>query len=323
MINEDLVARSVEVGQPAVLSGEIPKSAVFAPLLIGDRAIGLISLQNLDREHAFGEGDVRLLMTLAGSLSVALENARLFEETRQRAAELAIVNDVGQALVEQLDLDALIDRLGDQLRDVFAADIVYVALHDEASGLIEFPYYIENGEREPDRRTILFGEGLTSQILVGRQPLLLNRSEAFEELGVEMVGTPARSYLGVPILVGGRAIGAISVQSIKQAGRFTESDTHLVSTIAANVGAAIQNARLYRETGRRASEMAALAELGREVGAMLDLDAVLQPHRRTGARAARGRHERRLPRSRRRDLPPEHRARRVGRSDHGRHDQTR
>jgi GAF domain-containing protein/CheY-like chemotaxis protein len=275
VINEDLVAKSAEVGQPAVLSGEVPRSAVFVPLLVGDRAVGLMSLQNLDREHAFRDADVRLLLTLAGSLSVALENARLFEETRQRAAELAIVNDVGQALAEQLDLDALIGRLGDQLGDVFAADIVYIALHDEPTGTIEFPYYLENGEREPDRRTIRFGEGLTSRIIVSRQPLLLNRSEAFEEVGVDMVGTPARSYLGVPILVGSRAIGAISVQSIQQAGRFTESDTHLVSTIAANVGAAIQNARLYRETGRRASEMAALADLGREVGGMLDLDAVL------------------------------------------------
>ena len=274
VINEDLVAKSIEAGQPAVLSGEVPKSAVFVPLLIGDRGIGLISLQNLDREHAFGEGDVRLLLTLAGSLSVALENARLFDETRQRAAELAIVNDVGQAFADQLDLDALIERLGDQLRDVFEADIAYVALHDEVTDLIEFAYYVEDGQRDP-ARAMKYGEGITSRILRERQPLLLNRAEAFEDLGVEIVGTPAKSYLGVPILVEGRAIGVISIQSTQQAGRFGESDTRLVSTIAANVGAAIQNARLYRETGRRASEMAALAELGREVGGMLDLDAVL------------------------------------------------
>ena len=72
-----------------MLLGESPKSTVFVPLVVGAKATGLISLQNLDREHAFSDADVRLLDTLAGSLTVALENARLFEETRQRSAELA------------------------------------------------------------------------------------------------------------------------------------------------------------------------------------------------------------------------------------------
>ncbi|MDP9298703.1 MAG: GAF domain-containing protein, partial [Actinomycetota bacterium] len=276
VVNEDMEARCAEAGNPMAIAGEPSKSSLFVPLVVGDRGTGVLSLHNLDREHAFSDSDVHLLTTLASSLSVALENARLFEETRQRAAELSIVNSVGQAFADQLDLDALIERLGNQLRDVFAADIVYVALLDEATDLIEFAYYTENGERDP-QRPLQYGEGLTSRILEERKPLLLNRAEAFEELGVQIVGTPARSYLGVPILVEGRAIGAISVQSTQQAGRFGESETRLLSTIAANVGAAIQNARLYRETRRRASEMAALAELGREVGSMLDLDAVLEP----------------------------------------------
>src|SRR5438105_1202225 len=266
--------RCIEAGNPLAIAGEPSLSSLFVPLLIGSRGTGVISLHNLDREHAFSDSDVSLLTTIAGSLSVGLENARLFEETRQRAAELSIVNSVGQAFADQLDLDALIERLGDQLRDVFAADIVYVALHEESTDLIEFAYYIENGRRDP-ARAMQFGEGLTSRILREREPLLLNRAEAFEEVGVQVVGTPARSYLGVPILVAGRAIGVISVQSTQQAGRFGENDTRLVSTIAANVGVAIQNARLYRETQRRAREMAALADLGREVGGMLDLDAVL------------------------------------------------
>ena len=282
VVNEDMERRCAEAGNPIAIAGEPSRSSVFVPLLVSNRGTGVISLHNLDHEHAFSDADVGLLRTIAGSLSVALETARLFEETRQRAAELMIVNSVGQALADQLDLDALIERLGDQLREVFDADIVYIGLHDEISGLIEFPYYIESGTRETQRRTISFGEGLTSRILTEREPLLLNRAGAFEEIGIEMVGTPVRSYLGVPILVEGRAIGVISVQSIKQVGRFGESDTRLVSTIAANVGAAIQNARLYRETRRRASETAALAELGREIGGMLDLDAVL---RRIGERA--------------------------------------
>jgi GAF domain-containing protein/CheY-like chemotaxis protein/HPt (histidine-containing phosphotransfer) domain-containing protein len=274
VINEDMERRCIEAGNPLAIAGEPSRSSVFVPLLIGNRGSGVISLHNLDREHAFSEADVHLLTTLAGTLSVGLENARLFEETGQRAAELAIINNVGQALAEQLELDALIERLGDQLREVFSADLVYVALHDTATDMIDFAFYSEGGERRdyPSQR---LGEGLTSRILHTRVPLLLNRPQAFQELGIPVVGTPAKSYLGVPIIAGTVAIGVVSVQSLQQAGRFGDADARLLSTIAANVGVAIQNARLYAETGRRASEMAALAQLGREVGGLLELDPIL------------------------------------------------
>ncbi len=274
VVNEDMERRCIEADNPIAIAGEPSQSSVFVPLLIGNRGTGVFSLHNLDREHAFSEADVRLLTTLAGTLSVGLENARLFEETGKRAAELAIINNVGQALADQLELDALIERLGDQLREVFDADLVYVALHDTATDMIEFAYYSEDGDRS-DNAPLRFGEGLTSRILQTREPMLLNRAEAFEETGVAVVGTPAKSYLGVPIIAGSSAIGVISVQSTEQAGRFGEADSRLLSTIAANVGIAIANARLYQETGRRANEMAALAELGKEVGGLLDLDAVL------------------------------------------------
>jgi signal transduction histidine kinase/DNA-binding response OmpR family regulator len=276
LVNERVADRVAEIGGiQSLRSGGEPKSMLFVPLVVGGEATGRISLQHLDREHAFTEGDVRLLTTIASSLSVALENARLFEETGRRAAELAIVNSVGEALADQLDLDALIERLGDELRDVFDADIVYVAMHDEATDLIEFAYYSERGERQTNP-PMRYGEGLTTKIIQTREPMLLNRAEAFEQVAGDVVGTPAQSYLGVPIVAGTSAIGAISVQSIDQAGRFGDADARLLSTIAANVGAAIQNARLYRETRRRASETATLAELGREVGGILDLEAVLR-----------------------------------------------
>ncbi len=294
VVNEDMERRCIEAGNPLAIAGEPSRSSVFVPLLIGNRGTGVISLHNLDREHAFSEADVRLLMTLAGSLSVGLENARLFEETGQRAAELAIINTVGQALAEQLELDALIERLGDQLREVFSADLVYVALHDTATDMIDFAYYSENGERG-ENPSMRFGEGLTSRILQTRVPLLLNRPEAFQELGIPVVGTPAKSYLGVPIVAGTAAIGVISVQHIEQPGRFTEADTRLLSTIAANVGVAIQNARLYAETGRRASEMAALARAGARDRRAPRPGADPGRDRRTRTRAPRRRHERGLP----------------------------
>src|SRR5439155_932227 len=128
-------------------AGEAPKSVLFVPLVTGGKAMGTISLQNVDREHAFGTSDQQLLETLAGSLSVALENARLVHETRQRVSELATVNSVGQAISSLLELDALIELVGDHVRETFEADIAYVALYDRSSGRIDFAYYHESGER--------------------------------------------------------------------------------------------------------------------------------------------------------------------------------
>ncbi|HUQ79376.1 MAG TPA: GAF domain-containing protein [Patescibacteria group bacterium] len=280
LVNRDLLARAQAYGQTARMVGEVPRSVLFAPLIVGDESRGVISLQNLDREDAFSDSDVELLTTLASSLSVALENVRLIDETRQRLAELATVNEVGQALASQLDLDNLIQLVGEQMRTTFEADIVYVALHDVEHGRIEFPYFNEFGAAT-GQEPIAFGQGLTSRIVEGRETLLLNRAADWEALGTRGVGTTSKSYLGVPIVVGDVAIGAISVQSTQREGRFSESDTRLLSTIAANVGVAIQNARLYREAHRRGDEMAALADVGQEISATLDVNVVL---RRIGER---------------------------------------
>ncbi|HKN64585.1 MAG TPA: GAF domain-containing protein [Gaiellaceae bacterium] len=268
LLAENLEAESKRYGS-TVLAGEMPRSVLFIPLVAGGKATGVISLQNVDREHAFDEADQQLLTTVAGSLSVALENARLVAETRQRVSELATVNDIGQALSSQLDLDALIERVGEQVRETFAADIAYVALLDETAGHIEFAYYYESGERRAEA-AMEYGEGLTSQILQTREPLLLNRREQLEKEAT--VGTPSLSYLGVPILVGSRAIGAISVQSIDEEGRFGEADARLLATIAANVGVAIQNARLFSEIDRQKQYFEMLVEVSPAAIVVMDAD---------------------------------------------------
>ncbi len=273
LLNERVTELATAAGQPDVIQGEEPQSILFAPLVVGGRSFGVISLQNLDREGAFSEADVRLLSTVSSNLSVALENARLFEETRRQAAELEIINRVGQALSGQLDLDSLISDLGDQMIVTFDADLVYVALHDREADRIDFAYYSEGGVRR-DEPSMPYGEGLTSRILETREPLLLNRDDQFE--GYAQVGTPAASYLGVPIVAGDEAIGVVSVQHTTEGGRFGDDEKRLLMTLATNVGVAIQNARLYRAARRQAAEQSALAEVAAEISAMLDLGPVLE-----------------------------------------------
>jgi signal transduction histidine kinase len=102
------------------------------------------------------------------------------------------------------------------------------------------------------------GEGLASRILVSHEALLLNRAAQFEQIGTRGHGREAQSYLGVPIVVGEQAIGVIGIQSSTDEGRFDEADRRLLSTLAANVGTAIHNARLFTamEQAKEAAEAA-------------------------------------------------------------------
>jgi GAF domain-containing protein/CheY-like chemotaxis protein len=275
LITHALRGRGAQLGQPSQLRGEPAQSAIFAPLVVGDEVLGVISLQNLDREYAFDDRDVSLLETIAASLGVALRTGRLIDETRRRVAELATINTVGEAISAQLEVEPLLALVGEKTREAFEADIAFVALVDEEGAKIDFPYYVEDGRHEP-QEPLAIGEGLTSHVIEQRRPLLLNREEDWTKLGQRGRGTQARSWLGVPIMSGERAIGIISIQSTTQEGRFGESDERLLSTIAANVGVAVQNARLYNETRRRAEEMAALFDVGREISATLELSVVLE-----------------------------------------------
>ena len=155
------------------------------------------------------------------------------------------------------------------MRQTFAADIAYVALHDEAAGRIEFAYYYESGERRPEPG-MDYGEGLTSQIVESREPLLLNRREQHEMQS--SLGTPSLSYLGVPIVLGRKAIGVISVQSIQEEGRFDEGDSRLLATIAANVGVAIQNARLFSQVEQQRQYLESLVTISPAAVVVMDTD---------------------------------------------------
>ena len=280
LINDLTNEVRAQYDQMAPIRGEAARSIVYVPMVVGDEAKGVISLQNLDRTNAFSESDVRLLQTFANSMSVALENARLFDETQrllkeseQRAAELAAISKVSQALVAETELDSMIQLIGSQTREIFDADIVYVALLDPQANLIHFPYQI--GE---SLTTLQSGEGHTGRIIQTGEALLINKDvdERSRALGVTRVGRNALAYLGVPIKAGGETIGAISVQSTTQEGAFTDNSLRLLTTIASNAGAAIQTARLHGETKRNASQMATVASVGRELSATLDLQKVIR-----------------------------------------------
>jgi len=280
LFNEDADRGTRALGATNVADDDKPQSWLGVPMIAGDEVVGVISLQNIEHENAYSESDVSLLTTIASSLAVALQNAQLFEETNrllreteQRAAEMTAVSTISQALVAETELDAMIQLIGRQTRDTFDADIAYLALLDSQKDIITFPY--RYGE---DFTSIKMGEGLTSKIIQTGEPLLINKDvkERRAKLGTTLVGRESLSYLGVPIKSGRETIGVLSVQSVTEEGIFDEDDLRLLTTVAANAGAAIHTAQLHVEIQRRAREMSALVDVGRDISSSLDAEIVLE-----------------------------------------------
>ncbi len=266
-------------GTPFKIAGT--ESYLGVPIPAGDRAIGVFAL-GTHEANAYSEADERLVTTMATAMGVALDNARVAAKTRQRVAELAIVNDVNQAVGAQLGPDAVIELVGDRVRETFDADIAYVALLDKAAGRIDFPYYSESGDKKP-AQSISYGKGWTSRILDAGLPLRVNTELERDAFEATLPGTPPKSYLGVPIRVGEESIGVLAVGSTREEDAFEDADQNLLSTIAAGVGVAIHNAELYAETRRllaesnqRVVELEIVNEVGRALASQLDFGAIVE-----------------------------------------------
>ncbi|NOH04465.1 MAG: GAF domain-containing protein [Chloroflexi bacterium] len=261
--------------------GHTPRSLIAVPLMVNGELRGAIDIESLDRENAFSESDVRLLETLANSMSVALENARLFDETQRllketedRADELSIINVVQQGLASKLDMQAIYDLVGDKVRDIFNSEVIYIAIRGiDDRDRIRFPYALDHGERF-QMRDLKFGEGLTSKILVSNQPVVANTLEEQIELGsVLEPDDEQQSYMGVPICLGDTAIGVVAVQSYERFA-FNDSDVRLLGTLAASMGVALENVRLFTETQQRNAELAILNSVGEAMAKTLDVKTV-------------------------------------------------
>ena len=154
------------------VGGTPTESWLGVPILAGDRVIGVVALESLERD-AYTEADERLLSTLASSMGVALENARLFDETKrllaetdQRAAELAVINEIGTALAKQLDFEAIIELVGERVAlDLRQPARCSIALYDEATRIDHVPVRASTRASAFDRSDLELGPGLTSTVI--------------------------------------------------------------------------------------------------------------------------------------------------------------
>ena len=222
-------------------------------------------------------------------MGVALENARLFDETKRllaetndRAAELAVINEIGSALARQLDFQAIIDLVGERVGTIFESRSLFIALHDPERDTLTFPYDQDEGKRVPARR--VQGGSRAHVDRAEKRPIAPDR----DDRGADGRGRPPGRRLGHPVVAGGAnpgrqtASSALSASraSIRMPSRRRTSGSSTRSS--ASLGVALENARLFDETkhllaqtDQRAAELAVINEIGSALAQQLEFQSIV------------------------------------------------
>ncbi len=302
------VAEQLAFNNAAAAGTHQSVSAMAAPFFVRDQVGGLIWVEDHEREHAYGPAQVRLLETVAAALGVALENARLFDqtqrllkETEQRNAELAVINSIQQGIADKLDFEAIAALVGERLSDVFATGALgelSIWWHEPETGHMKPLYMLSRGEREyeapsvhvdavPAARQVLL-EGRT--LIAGTPDEIWERGFVYVEPGVvltsraEMAGKQEpRSIVCVPIRGATRVLGGLLMSDYGREHAFGDAEARLLQTVAATMGAALDNARLFGETQRllketeqRNSQLAVINGIQQGIAGSLDFAGIIE-----------------------------------------------
>ena len=180
-------------------------------------------------------------------------------ELIQQGEELAVINSVQEALVKEMDMQAIYDLIGNKIQELFDAQAVIISTFDHENGLEQFQYTIEDGERfYPESRPI---NKLRAHLIESKQKIIINTAaEATEWFGKEVVpGTKyMKSGVFVPLISGEIVTSYVSLQNVEKENAFSISEIRLLETLANSMSTALQNARLLKETEQRTAELAVI-----------------------------------------------------------------
>lgn len=251
-------------------------SVYTVPLRAYDRVIGVLQLL-WQEPHQLTSTETSLTGAIAPQLAIAMHNSSLYDETKRRAEELATLRSIGLATTSTLNLREQLRLLYENVNQLLRADTFFVGLYDELREELRVEYVVEEGWFLRPLQVPLDHAGLSAWVIRNQKSLILDDLQQTENLPATPahVTRPARSWLGVPLMLKEHSIGLICAQSF-QPRAFTNEDERFLIAVAQHVALALDNARLFAESERRTRELTLLNEISRAISASLDLNVVLE-----------------------------------------------
>jgi GAF domain-containing protein len=252
------------------------RSAVMAPLIAQGELIGTLNVTH-EAPGAFTADDAELLNEAAQPLASAIERTRLREEIGRRAEELAALNRTSQLITARLDLGSVLETISRSVTSLMGSTGCGIGLFNADRSAID--HVAAHGFRAPEWSTLtmpvgqgIIGRAAASGKAIRSDDLALDPRSARRDVDQK---EGIRAMLCVPLRVAGEIIGVISAFSMIP-GFFTARHQTLLEGFADQAGVAIQNARLFEESQRRARETQALLEAGHAVNQSLDVSETIE-----------------------------------------------
>jgi GAF domain-containing protein len=271
----------IEPAELAYMQEEDFKALLMLPMVYQTRVVGLLEAVDDDVAVTFTKQQIALGQLLANQAASAIENARLFAEVKQQAAELSTLLDVAQAVSSTLDLEEVLNLIVELMVSVTGSSGCTISRWDEELDVVMT--WVESQRENPDHTDdpgtsyVLANFPATRDVIKTGQPLNILASD-FEADSAEvarMRTAGVTSLLLLPLVVGERVIGLVELEENKRERIYTPPEIHLCQALTHQAAIAIHNAQLYAESQQRLAQQSAFREAGAVISSTLDLETVL------------------------------------------------
>lgn len=252
------------------------KSWLGVPLMVKGKFIGCLNLDSLSID-AFDEAMVDIVTAFANQAAIAIENARLFVAERTAREQAEALQDAARIIGSTLSLEQVLESVLDQLGQVLSYDCANVMLiENEKASIVAWRGY----EKLTDPNNVeivefdIEPENPVGKVLLSGEPSVIPDTKEDNDWQSYEISEQIRSWLGVPLTSREKTIGMFNVDR-EEPGDFREDEIELTQMFALHASAAIENARLFEEEGKRAAELEAVRQASLSVTTSLELNDVL------------------------------------------------
>lgn len=236
-------------------------SELAIPLILKNRLIGVLDLES--EQTGFFKPEHLHLLTLTGSrIAQAIENARLYTRVSRQAETLAVLNEISTEIISILDLDPLLAKVGNLLRRLIDYQMFSIMLLDEKGETLITRYAWRFGYAQAPMRRISVTTGLVGAAVREWRPI--NVPDVRKDQRYLPMNAETRSELIVPLFYKERVIGVLDLEHTRTAF-FNEEHVRTLTTMAAQIAIAIENARLYQRVRRQEQQLERDIAMAREV----------------------------------------------------------